>query len=91
MSEPIIIRDTLIAGVKTAVQVGVAAALAWLLGQGIDLGEHAIAIESAVFAIATGLVSILLNKLGDVFPVIHRVMSFNLTNASPEYVEPPVR
>lgn len=76
-------RDLLTAGVRTAVQAGVAAAVGWLAKVGIDVDAQAF--EAVVFALASGVVAILLNWLGSKFPVVNRITSLGLSTSSANY------
>lgn len=77
------IRDLITAGVKTGVQVAVAAGVAWLLNLGIEV--DAVAVETAVFAVVTGAVTMVLNALGSKFPIVNTILSFGLSGNSASY------
>ncbi len=76
-------RDLITSGVKTAVQVGVAAAVAWAANLGIDVDS--VALEAAMFSIAVGGVAFVLNWAGQRFPIINTILSFGLASNSPTY------
>lgn len=76
-------RDLITSGVKTAVQVAVAATVAWAAQLGFDI--DAVALEAALFALVAGLVAVALNALAVKWPLIGRVLSFGLTSSTPSY------
>ena len=76
-------RDLVTAGVRTTVQVIVAAVVAWLLRLGIEVDAQAL--EGVLFAVATGLVSFLLNWLGRKFPIVNKIISLGLSGGGPGY------
>lgn len=79
-------RSLIISGVKTAVQVGVAALVAWLASLGIDVaGEAAQALETGLFAIATGVVAALLNWAGNQWPIVNQIVSLGISNQTADY------
>lgn len=78
-------KDLITSGTKTAVQLGVAAFVAWLLQLGIDVGAQSQALETGAFAIATGVVGGLLNWLGRKFPIVNKIVSLGLSNSSASY------
>jgi len=78
-------RDLITSGVKTAVQVGVAATVAWAANLGIDIDS--VALEAALFSIVTGLVAFGLNWLTVKWPLVGQVLSFGLTKAGPTYTD----
>jgi hypothetical protein len=79
-------RNWIISGVKTAVQVGVAAFVGWLTQRGINVtGEAAVALETGVFMVATGIVASLLNIAGERWPIVNRVVSLGISNQTAEY------
>lgn len=81
-------RNLIISGVKTAVQVGVAALIAWLASYGIDVaGEAAVALEAGLFAVAAGVVAVLLNWAGERFPIVNRIISLGISNQTANYTE----
>lgn len=79
------IRQAVISAVKTGVQVGVAALVAYLLSLGIDIGEAAAYLETGIFMLLSALVAFVFNKLGQRFPALNRVFSLGLTNSPPTY------
>ncbi len=76
-------RDLITSGVKTAVQVGVASVIAYLANKGIEVDS--VALEAAVFSIATGLIAFGLNWAGNRFPIVNTILSFGLASNSPSY------
>lgn len=70
-------------GVKTAVQVAVAAGVGALANAGIEVDAQAA--EAIVFAVATGGVAIALNALGARFPIVNKILSFGLASGSASY------
>jgi len=76
-------RDLITSGVKTAVQVGVAATVAWAANVGIDVDS--VALEAATFSIATGLVAFGLNWLSVRWPVVGTVLSLGLAKNTASY------
>lgn len=79
-------RDLITSGVKTAVQIGVAAAISWLASIGIEVaGDAAVALQTAVFAVATGAVAAILNALGKRFPIVNKIVSLGLSETSATY------
>lgn len=82
-------RSLIISGVKTAVQVAVAALIAWLASFGIDLtGEAAQALEAGLFAVAAGVVAALLNWAGNRWPIVNRIISLGISNQTAAYHGP---
>jgi hypothetical protein len=80
-------RDLITTGVKTAVQVVVAALITWLASLGIDIAEMQLAVETALFAVVSGLVAIGLNWVGQKIPFVNRLLSLGLTKESASYTE----
>lgn len=81
-------RNLITSGVKTAVQVGVAALVAWLASLGVDVaGEAAQALEAGLFAVATGIVAVLLNWAGNRWPIINRIISLGISGQTANYTE----
>jgi hypothetical protein len=78
-------RNLITSGVKTAVQVGVAALITWLASLGIDLGEMELALEATVFAVVSGLVAVALNWIGQKVPLVNRLLSLGLTDNTVNY------
>ncbi len=76
-------RDLITSGVKTAVQVGVAAAVAWATQLGFDIDS--VALEAALFSIVTGVVAFGLNWLTVKWPAVGTVLSLGLANTGPTY------
>ncbi len=76
-------RDLITSGVKTAVQVAVAATVAWATQLGFDIDS--VALEAGLFSVATGVVAFALNWLADRWPIVGQVLSFGLTNTGPTY------
>lgn len=76
-------RDLITSGVKTAVQVAVAAIVAWVAQLGFDI--DAVALEAGLFALVTGLVAVVLNALATKWPIVGRVLSLGLTSSTPSY------
>ena len=76
-------RNLIISGVKTAVQVAVAALVAWATQLGIDLDTAAL--EVALFSVVTGAVTIALNWLSAKWPIVGKVLSFGLTSGTASY------
>ncbi len=76
-------RDLITSGVKTAVQVGVASVIAYLANKGIEVDS--VALEAAVFSIATGFIAFGLNWAGNRFPIVNTILSFGLASHSPRY------
>ncbi len=78
-------RDLITSGVKTAVQVAVAATVAWAFSLGIDLDSAAL--EAVLFPFVTGLVAFGLNWLTVKWPIVGQVLSFGLTKTGPTYTD----
>ncbi len=76
-------RDLITSGIKTAVQVAVAAAVAWGAQLGFDIDS--VALEAGMFSVVTGLVAFALNWLSVRWPIVGRVLSFGLTSGTPSY------
>ncbi len=76
-------RDLITSGVRTAVQVSVAAIVAWAFSLGFEV--DAVALEAVLFALITGLVAFVLNWATVKWPFVGRVLSFGLTKTSPTY------
>ncbi len=76
-------RDLITSGVKTAVQVAVAATVAWATQLGFDI--DAVFLEAVLFAIVTGLVAFVLNGVAAKWPIVGRGLSFGLTSSTPSY------
>ncbi len=76
-------RDLITSGVKTAVQVAVAAVVAWAASAGIDLDSAVL--EAALFSVSTGVVAFVLNWAGQKFPIVNSILSFGLASNSPTY------
>ncbi len=76
-------RDLITSGVKTAVQVGVAAAVAWAFSLGFEV--DAVALEGVLFALITGLVAFVLNWATVKWPFVGQVLSFGLAKTGPTY------
>lgn len=76
-------RDILTAGVRTAVQVAVAAIVATLANLGLDV--DGVALEALLFSVATGLVTIVLNWLQTKLPWLGTVLSLGLSKSTPSY------
>jgi len=79
------IKQAVISAVKTGVQVGVAALVAYLLQLGIDIGESAQYLETGVFMALSAVVAFVFNKLGEKFPVLNQIFSLGLTKSPPTY------
>lgn len=81
-------RNLIISGVKTAVQVGVAALVAWLASLGVDVaGEAAEALEAGLFAVSVGVVAVVLNWAGERWPIVNRLISLGISNQTANYTE----
>jgi uncharacterized membrane protein (DUF441 family) len=76
-------RDLITSGVKTAVQVAVAAVVAWLTKVGIDVDS--VALEAVLFSVATGVVAVALNWVSVKLPVVGRILSLGLAKSGPSY------
>lgn len=76
-------RDIITAAVRTGVQVAVAATVGWLAGVGVAVDSQAL--EVALFAVATGLVTAGLNWLQTKLPWIGTVLSLGLSKQTPTY------
>lgn len=76
-------RDLITSGVRTAVQVGVAALVAWLAQFGIDVDEQAL--EVVLFSVTTGVVTIALNWAQQKIPYLGRILSLGLAKTGPTY------
>lgn len=76
-------RDMIIAGVRTAVQVGVAAVIAWAANLGLDVDGAAL--EAFLFSVAVGLVTVVLNWLQAKFPFLGNILSLGLSSRTPSY------
>ncbi len=76
-------RDMIIAGVRTAVQVAVAAIVAWALNLGLNI--DAVALEAALFSVVTGVVTIGLNWLSAKVPFIGSILSLGGVLPNPTY------
>lgn len=76
-------RDLITSGVRTAVQVAVAAIVGWLAQFGIDVPTEALG--TVLFAIATGVVTIALNWLQSKFSWIGAILSLGLSRSTPSY------
>lgn len=72
-------------GIKTGVQLGVASFVGWLFQFGIDIGAQTQALETALFAITTGVVAVVLNWLGQKFPIINKIASLGLSSNTASY------
>jgi hypothetical protein len=72
------------AGVRTAVQVAVAAVVAWALNLGLNI--DAVALEAVLFSIATGAVTIVLNWLSEKIPFLGQILSLGLSKSTPTYL-----
>lgn len=79
------IKQALISAVKTGVQVGVGALVAYLLNLGIDIGDAAHYLETGLFMALVAVVTFVFNKLGEKFPWLNQVFSLGLTKAPPTY------
>ena len=78
------------AGIRTAVQSGVAFLIAWAGSTlGADLAEYSTALEGFLFALLTGAVALLLNKLGQKFEWINKLMSLGFSGGAVEYSTAP--
>ena len=78
-------RDLITSGIKTAVQLGVASFVAWLLQFGIDIGSQAQALENVLFLIFAGVITVILNWAGKKFPVINKIISLGLSGNTVSY------
>lgn len=79
-------RNLIISGVKTAVQVVIAALIAWLASVGIDISDQAAqALETGVFAVATGVIALALNWAGQKWPIVNRIISLGISNQTATY------
>ena len=76
-------RDLVTSGVKTAVQVIVAAVVAWATRVGLDVDSQAL--ETVLFGVGTGLVAVVLNWVGSRFPWVNTILSLGLTKQSATY------
>lgn len=76
-------RDVLTAGVRTGIQVAVAAIVAWLTQRGIEVDEQAL--EIALFSVATGVITMLLNVAQAKFPILGVILSLGLSKSTPTY------
>ena len=76
-------RDMIIAGVRTAVQVGVAATVAWAAKLGLDIDS--VALEAFLFSVTTGVITIALNWLQAKLPWLGTILSFGLSGSTPTY------
>lgn len=86
-------RNTIIAGVRTAVQrlitIGLGALTAWLVTRGIevDLAGLDLALFAAVDIAVTAGVTLALNALEKKFPWLTTVQSVGLAASPPQYVK----
>ena len=76
-------RDLITSGVKTSIQVAVAALAAWAASLGFDI--HSVALEAGLFSISTGVVAVVLNAVGQKFPIVNTILSLGLASNSPTY------
>ncbi len=76
-------RDLITSGVKTAVQVGVTAAVAWAASVGINVDS--VVLEAATFSVAVGVVTVGLNWLSAKWPTVGKILSLGLTSSTPSY------
>lgn len=76
-------RDLIIAGLRTAIQVGVAATVAWAAGLGLDVDGAAL--EAFLFSVTTGVVTIVLNWLAAKVPFIGQILSLGGILPNPTY------
>lgn len=75
-------RQALIAAIRTGIQAVIAALVAWLVGQGIDVpAEWA----EATILLLLGIVVFLLNKAGEKWPWINQLLSLGLSPSTPTY------
>jgi hypothetical protein len=77
-------RDAIIAGVRTAVQAGVGAVIAWAANLGLDI--DGVALEAFAFSAIVGVVTIVLNKLQDQFAWLGPVLSLGFKSGTPTYL-----
>ena len=78
------------AGIRTAVQSGVAFLIAWAGSSlGADLAEYSAAIEGFLFAVLTGVVALVLNKMGQRFEWMNKLMSLGFSGGAVEYSTTP--
>lgn len=77
-------RDVIIAGVRTAVQVGVAASVAWATNLGLDIDGAAL--EAFLFSVTTGVVTMVLNYVSVKVPFIGTLLSLGLSRSTPTYL-----
>lgn len=79
-------RNVLTAGVKTGVQVGVAALISWLASVGIEVaGETAQLLETGAFMVGTAIIAAFLNWLESKFPVLSKIFSLGLAQSPATY------
>lgn len=76
-------RDLITSGVKTAVQVAVAATVAWAAQLGFDIDS--VALEAGLFSVVAGLVAFGLNALSAKWPIVGKVLSLGLTSSTATY------
>ncbi len=84
------VRDVVVAAVRTAVQVVVAAAvtwatpiLDWVADQGVTVDRSAL--EAGAFAVLVAVVTGLVNEAGRRWPWINRILSLGLDTNPPSY------
>ncbi len=76
-------RDLITSGVKTAVQVGVAAVVAWAANIGVNIDS--VALEAVLFSVSVGVVTVALNWVSGKVPIVGTVLSFGLAKTGPSY------
>jgi hypothetical protein len=76
-------KDIVIAGVRTAVQVGVASAVAWAAKLGLDIDS--VALEAVAFSVTVGAVTMALNWLTVKVPFLGSLLSLGLSKNTPAY------
>ena len=77
-------RDAIIAGVRTAVQAGVGAVIAWAANLGLDI--DGVALEAFAFSAIVGAVTVVLNKLQARFPWLGTILSLGMSKSNPVYL-----
>lgn len=76
-------RDAIVAAVRTALQSAVAAGLAWLGGAvGVDVPEEYVTLTVLLLL---GVVVLVLNWLGERFPLVNSVLSLGMSSSTPSY------
>jgi hypothetical protein len=74
----------IIAGIRTAVQVAVAATVAWAAGLGLNI--DGVALEAALFSVVTGVVTVALNWLSAKVPFVGKILSLGGILPNPTYL-----